>query len=139
MITSLIKKAATFGIGVAMGAVAMIGVYEFGAAEYQVVAEASGTVLVQGDIVTPDPTHPATGGFEIVATEGGGRAIVLNDEFGIVKAPDPHVRVNGVIIARVVNYEGKQSYPIPNIIGDIESVDIWCKLAGVKLGAGIIK
>ena len=104
-----------------------------------VVEEAAGIELLGGTIHDGDIAHPANGSFTIVASEGGGRVINFSDDFAIVNAPDPHVRINNVIVAKVVNYEGAQSYHIPNfILEDITSVHIWCEVADIALGVGII-
>ena len=105
-----------------------------------VITEVAGTELLMGTLETPDPLHPAQGMFKIVASEGGMRTIEFSDSFAIAHAPDPHVRINGKVIAKVVNYEGAQAYPIPNFIDeDIMSVTIWCEIADISLGNGVIK
>ena len=92
-----------------------------------------GTVLVSGEFFDNDPTHPASGSFEIVSDGKGDRWINFSEDFSIAKAPDPHLRVNGVIIART-GWEGKQSFPVPNFITDeIESVIVWCEKFDVGL------
>ena len=104
-----------------------------------VIEESIGVELLGGTIHDGDIAHPANGSFTIVASEGGGRSINFSDDFAIVNAPDPHVRINNVIVAKVVNYEGAQSYHIPNfILEDIHSVHIWCEVADIALGVGII-
>ena len=92
-----------------------------------------GTVLTSGTFYDNDPTHPATGSFEIVSDGKGDRWINFSEDFSIAKAPDPHLRVNGKIIART-GWEGEQSFPIPNFISeDIESVIVWCEKFDVGL------
>ena len=97
-----------------------------------------GTELISGILMDGDIAHPANGMFTIVATDGGMRSINFSEDFAIVNAPDPHVRINNVVIAKVVNVEGAQSYPIPNFIKeDIMSVHIWCEVADIALGTGV--
>lgn len=104
-----------------------------------VVMEAAGETILMGAFETPDIAHPAGGMFKIVATEGGERRINISADFHIAHAPDPHIRINGVVIAKVANYEGAQSYPIPNfIMEDIMEVTIWCEIADISLGNGMI-
>lgn len=133
----MLIKMIKMGAGMMLGALMTIGIYELATPEAKIVLEAQGTVIEMGSIETPDAAHPAGGSYEIVVTEGGMRAIKLSSDFHIVHAPDPHVRVNGKVIAKVVNYEGAQSYPIPNFIGDVESVNIWCEIADISLGNGV--
>ena len=105
-----------------------------------VIEEVAGTELLSGMLETPDVAHPAMGGFKVIATEGGMRSIMFDDMFAIAHAPDPHVRINGMVIAKVVNYEGAQAYPIPNFIDeDIMSVHIWCEIADISLGNGMFE
>ena len=127
---TLIAMAASALIAV----VAVVGLYEVLTPSAHVETTKGGTVLVSGDFVTPDPLHPASGSFEIVSDGNGGRIIRLSDDFSIVAAPDPHIRVNGVVIAKVVNVKGAQEYHIPNFIGDIETVHAWCEIADISLG-----
>ncbi len=117
-----------------LGIVAYVGFFSLTTEKATVIEEVAGTELLSGTFVDADLAHPASGMFTIVATEGGMRAIEIDSTFAIVHAPDPHVRVNGKVIAKVVNYEGAQVYPIPNFIAeDIESVTIWCEIADIPL------
>ena len=125
--------------GFILGIIAYVTFFSLTTEKATVITEVAGTELLSGTFETPDVAHPSTGSFTIVATEGGMRAIKISDDFTIVHAPDPHVRVNGKVIAKVVNYEGSQVYPIPNFIAeDITSVAIWCEIADISLGNGNI-
>ena len=134
----MIKTLIAMGVSAAIAVVAVIGLYEVATPSAHVEASTAGTVLVSGDFVTPDPTHPAAGGFEIVSDGKGGRFINLDSDFSIVAAPDPHIRVNGKVIAKVVNVKGAQTYPIPNFVGEIKSVHAWCEIANVSLGNTVL-
>ena len=103
-----------------------------------VIEEVQGTELLSGTFSDADPAHAAGGAFRIIATGDGGRVILLNQDFFVANAPDPHIEINGVLIAKNF-YKGAQVYPIPNLIGkDITSVNIFCKVAGINLGLGTI-
>ena len=103
-----------------------------------VIEEVQGTELYSGSFSDADPAHKAGGEFRIISTGDGGRVILLNSDFYVANAPDPHVEINGVLIAKN-NYKGAQVYPIPNLIGEeITSVNIFCKIAGINLGLGTI-
>ena len=134
MIKSIILGAAMLGAG-ALGTVAL---YEVATPGAHIELSVQGTELHTGTFVTPDPTHPAAGTFQIVSDGNGGRVIQTNADFSIVNAPDPHFRVNGKVIAKIVNVKGINEYPIPNFIGDIESVHAWCEIADVNLGTGVL-
>ena len=129
------KKFITHIIAFVLGAVLYVAADTILTPKATVIDEVAGTELNMGTITGPDVAHPAGGSFTIVATEGGMRSINFSDDFNIVHAPDPHVRINGKVIAKVVNYEGAQSYPIPNFIAeDIKVVSIWCEIADISLG-----
>ncbi len=103
-----------------------------------VIEAVEGTELYSGTFADADAAHPATGSFSIVASDNGGRVILLGPDFQIVGAPDPHVEINGQLIAKTT-HGGIQAYPIPNLIGeDIMSVNIFCKIAGINLALGTI-
>ena len=132
------KKNILIGLaGFILGIIAYVTFFSLTTEKATVITEEAGTELLAGTIEDADLAHPANGMFTIVATEGGMRSINFGDAFAIVHAPDPHVRINGKVIAKVVNYEGAQSYPIPNFIGEeITSVTIWCEIADISLGNG---
>ena len=125
-----------FAAGAAV--IGVVGLYEVATPSAHVEVSQGGTVLASGDFVTPDVAHPAAGSFEIVSDGKGGRLIRLSDDFSIVAAPDPHIRVNGKVIAKVVNVKGAQEYPIPNFVGDVTSVHAWCEIADISLGNGVL-
>lgn len=103
-----------------------------------VIEEVKGTTLYTGTFSDADPAHKAGASFEIVADGMGGRTIVLSDDFFVANAPDPHVKINGVLIAKNM-FKGGQSFYIPNLIEeDITDVKIWCKIANIPLGLGTI-
>ena len=98
-----------------------------------VIEEAQGVVLYSGDFMDADPAHKATGSFTIVSDGMGGRKIMLSNDFTVANAPDPHVKINGKIIAKNM-FQGGQEFFIPNFIGEeIEAVQIWCEIANVSL------
>jgi hypothetical protein len=132
------KTLIAMGVSAFIAVIAVIGLYEVLTPSAHVETTSGGTVIASGKFVTPDPTHPAAGGFSIVSDGKGGRIIRLDDDFSIVAAPDPHIRVNGKVIAKVVNVKGAQEYPVPNFVGDIESVHAWCEIANVSLGNGVL-
>ena len=104
-----------------------------------VIEEVQGVTLLEGVFMDADPAHKATGSFTIVADGMGGRTIMLSNDFTVANAPDPHVRINGKVIAKNM-FQGGQTFPVPNFIGaDITEVTIWCEIADVALGLGVIK
>ena len=104
-----------------------------------VIEAAKGEVLYAGTFADADAAHTAQGSFKIVSTGDGGRAIYLSDDFMIVGAPDPHVEINGQLIAKTT-HGGAQFYPIPNTVEEgVTSVNIFCKIAGINLALGTIK
>ena len=133
------KTLIAMAFAAAAAVIAVIGIYEVATPSAHVETTTGGTVIVSGVFETPDVAHPAAGGFEIVSDGKGGRLIRLDSDFSIVAAPDPHIRVNGKVIAKVVNVKGAQEYPIPNFVGDIESVHAWCEIADISLGNGVLK
>ena len=103
-----------------------------------VIEAVEGAELYSGTFSDADPAHVAGGSFVIKADGKGGRFIQLSDDFYVVNAPDPHIEINGQLIAKN-KYKGGQVYFIPNTVSeDIESVHIFCKIAGIKLGLGTI-
>ena len=98
-----------------------------------VIEEAQGVVLYSGDFMDADPAHKATGSFTIVSDGMGGRKIMLSNDFQVANAPDPHIRINGKVIAKN-HWMGGQVFYIPNFIAeDIEDVQIWCEIADISL------
>ncbi len=97
-----------------------------------------GTELYSGTFSDGDVAHPASGSYSIVAADNGGRVIVLNSDFKIVGAPDPHVKINGQLIAKTT-HGGLQVYPIPNLIGEeITDLVIYCNIAKIDLAQSTI-
>ena len=104
-----------------------------------VIEEVMGTELYKGTFMDADPVHKAKGMFTITADGMGGRTIMLSNDFEVANAPDPHVMINGVLIAKN-NWMGGQVFPIPNLIAeDIMEVKIFCKIAGVDLAVSEFK
>ena len=135
----MIKTLIAMGFAAAVAVIAVIGVYEVATPGAHVEKSATGTVIVAGEFKTPDPTHPASGTFQILSDGKGGRVLQTNEDFSIVNAPDPHFRINGKVIAKVENVKGVNEYAIPNFIGEIKTVHAWCEIADVNLGTGEIK
>ena len=103
-----------------------------------VIEEVKGTELYSGTFMDADPAHKASGSFKIVADGMGGRSIMLGNDFEVANAPDPHVKINGTIIAKNM-YMGGQTFPIPNFIDEeITDVQIWCEIADISLAHSTI-
>ena len=103
-----------------------------------VIEAVEGKVLYTGTFSDADPAHKAMGGFSIVADGMGGRVIMLDNDFQVANAPDPHVQINGTLIAKN-NWKGGQVFNIPNLIAeDITEVKIFCKIAGIDLAVSTI-
>ena len=98
-----------------------------------VIEAMEGEILYEGMFMDADPAHKAMGKFVILADGMGGRSIMLSNDFMVANAPDPHVRINGKVIAKN-NWKGGQSFAIPNFIAeDIMDVQIWCEIADISL------
>ena len=98
-----------------------------------VIEAVEGEVLYEGMFMDADPAHKAQGGFTITGDGMGGRMIMLSNDFMVANAPDPHVRINGKVVAKN-NWMGGQVFNIPNFIAeDIEDVQIWCEIADISL------
>ena len=122
---------------VLVGVVAGIGGYIFFdnvlTPDATVIEEVQGVELYSGTFSDADPAHKAKGSFSIVADGMGGRTIMLSNDFEVANAPDPHVRINGKVIAKN-NWKGGQLFAIPNFIAeDIKDVQIWCEIADISL------
>ena len=103
-----------------------------------VIEAVEGEVLLEGIFEDADPAHKAKGSFTILGDGMGGRVIMLGNDFEVANAPDPHVRINGKVIAKN-NWMGGQTFAIPNFIAEeITDVKIWCEIADISLGNGII-
>ena len=103
-----------------------------------VIEAVEGKVLYSGDFEDADPAHRAKGSFKIVADGMGGRMIQLSNDFQVANAPDPHVRLNGKVIAKNM-FKGGQVFNVPNFISeDIMDVQIWCEIANVSLAKSSI-
>lgn len=103
-----------------------------------VIEAVEGEELLSGTFSDADPAHKAGGSFTILADGKGGRVIVLSNDFHVANAPDPHVKINGTLIAKNY-YEGGQVYYIPNLIGeDITEVKIFCAIAGIDLAVSTL-
>ena len=98
-----------------------------------VIEGAKGDTLYFGDFYDADPLHKATGSFTIHSDGMGGRVIMLSNDFMVANAPDPHVMINGMLIAKNA-WQGGQIFHIPNLVGErITEVKIFCKIAGIDL------
>ena len=122
---------------VLVGVIAGIGGYIFFdnvlTPDATVIEAVEGVELYSGSFMDADPAHKAKGSFTIVADGMGGRTIMLSNDFQVANAPDPHVRINGKVIAKN-NWMGGQVFNIPNFIAeDIEDVQIWCEIADISL------
>ena len=131
------KTLIAMGVSAFIAVIAVIGFYEVATPSAHVEKTAVGTVIASGEFVTPDPTHPASGTWQILSDGKGGRVLQTNEDFSIVAAPDPHFRVNGKVIAKIENVKGVNEYAIPNFVGDIKEVHAWCEIANVNLGTGV--
>ena len=104
-----------------------------------IIEAVEGEVLLEGKFMDADAAHVATGSFTITGDGMGGRMIMLSNSFSVVNAPDPHVRINGKVIAKN-KHLGGQTFAIPNFIGeDIEAVQIWCEIADIPLAQSTFK
>ena len=127
------KKALLVGIGVIGGVFGYIFFDNVLTPDATIIEEVMGTELYSGTFSDADPAHKAKGSFTIVADGMGGRTIMLSNDFEVANAPDPHIRLNGKVIAKN-NWKGGQVFNIPNFIAeDIEDVQIWCEIADISL------
>ena len=127
------KKVLLVLAGVVIGIGSYIGFDKYATPDATVIEAAEGVVLYSGDFMDADPLHAATGSFKIKADGMGGRIIELSNDFTVANAPDPHVRLNGKVIAKN-NWKGGQVFAVPNFISeDIKDVQIWCEIADVSL------
>ena len=127
------KKALLVLSGVVVGVLGYITFDKYATPDATVIEEVMGTELYSGDFMDADPAHKAKGSFTIVADGMGGRTIMLSNDFEVANAPDPHVRINGKVIAKN-NWKGGQLFAIPNFIAeDIKDVQIWCEIADISL------
>ncbi len=122
-----------FAAGLIVGIFGYITFDKVATPDAVVIEEVMGTELYSGTFMDADPLHKAMGGFTIVADGMGGRQIMLSNDFEVANAPDPHVQINGMLIAKN-NWKGGQVFHIPNLIDeDITDVRIFCKIAGIDL------
>ena len=127
------KKVLLVGIGVIGGVFGYIFFDNVLTPDATVIEEVMGTELYSGDFMDADPAHKAKGSFTIVADGMGGRTIMLSNDFEVANGPDPHIRLNGKVIAKN-NWKGGQLFAIPNFIAeDIKDVQIWCEIADISL------
>ena len=123
-------------LGLALGLVLGIGGYIYFDAvltpDAIVIEEAQGEVLRMGEFMDADPAHKAMGSYVIKSDGMGGRFIEFSNDFQVANAPDPHVRINDKVIAKKM-WKGGESFPVPNFIGEVESVKIWCEIADIAL------
>ena len=132
------KKALLVGIGVIGGIFGYIFFDNVLTPDATIIEEVQGVELYSGTFSDADPAHKAKGSFTIVADGMGGRTIMLSNDFEVANAPDPHVRINGKVIAKN-NWKGGQVFNIPNFIAeDIEDVQIWCEIADISLAKSSI-
>ncbi len=130
-------------LGFVLGAVIALGGYIYFDAvltpDAVVIEEVVGTTLLEGDFMDADPAHKAKGSFTIVSDGMGGRQIMLSNDFEVANAPDPHVTINGEIIAKNM-FMGGQVFDVPNFVSeDITEVSIYCKIAGINLAVSTLK
>ncbi len=130
------------GLLVLIGAIVGIGGYlafdKIATPDAVIIEEVMGTELYSGTFMDADPLHKAMGSFTIVADGMGGREIMLRNDFEVANAPDPHVMINGLLVAKN-NWKGGQVFPISNIIEEnIKDVRIWCEIAGIDLAHSTI-
>ena len=127
-----LASALIFGLGIAIGIGGYIILDKALTPDAVIIEEVQGEVLYQGEFMDADPAHKAKGSFTITSDGMGGRTIMLSNDFEVANAPDPHVRINDMVIAKNM-FKGGQTFPVPNFIGEIESVKIWCEIADVAL------
>ena len=127
------KKVLLLLVGVVVGVGGYIFFDNVLTPDATVIDEVQGVELYSGDLMDADPAHKAKGSFTIVADGMGGRTIMLSNDFEVANAPDPHVRINGKVVAKN-NWMGGQVFSIPNFIAeDIMDVQIWCEIADISL------
>ena len=127
------KKVLLVLAGVVIGIGGYIGLDKALTPDAVVIEAVEGEVLYSGDFMDADPLHAAKGSFAIKSDGMGGRIIELSNDFEVANAPDPHVKINGTLIAKN-NWKGGQVFNIPNLIDeDIKEVVIFCKIAGINL------
>ena len=133
------KKALLVIIGMAIGVIGYIGFDNILTPDAVVIEAVEGVVLTQGDFMDADPAHKAKGSFTIASDGMGGRVIMLSNDFEVANAPDPHVKIDGVLVAKN-NWKGGQTFHIPNFISeDISEVVIFCQIAGINLATSTLK
>ena len=91
--------------------------------------------------------HITTGGVQIVKTADGGGVLILDSNFSLDGAPDPHVGfgkdgtfVEASNLGKLQNISGVQTYVVPptvNVDG-FNEVYIWCLKFGVPLGVATL-
>ena len=120
-------------VGLAIGVFGYIAFDKVLTPDATVIEAVEGEMLYSGTFMDADPAHAATGSFTIVGDGMGGRKIMLSNDFQVANAPDPHIRINGKVIAKN-HWMGGQVFYIPNFIAeDIEDVQIWCEIADISL------
>ncbi len=129
-------------LGFLLGAVLSVGGYIYFdnvlTPDATVIEAVEGEELLSGTFSDADPAHKASGSFTINSDGMGGRVIVLSNDFLVANAPDPHVKINGTLIAKNF-WKGGQVFYIPNLIDeDITEVKIFCAIAGIDLAVSTI-
>ena len=91
--------------------------------------------------------HITTGGVSIIKTAGGGAVVILDADFSLDGAPDPHVGfgTDGTYaeasdIGMLSSNSGLQVFVVPASVNvdDFNEVYIWCSDVGVPLGVAAI-
>ena len=132
------KKVLLLITGIAVGVIGYITFDKYATPDATVIEAVEGEVLYEGMFFDADPAHKAVGSFTIVGDGMGGRMIMLSNDFEVANAPDPHVRLNGKVIAKN-NWKGGQTFAVPNFISeDIEDVQIWCEIANISLAKSTV-
>jgi hypothetical protein len=87
--------------------------------------------------------HITTGGVQIIKTADGGAVVILDSDFTLDGAPDPHVGFGSdgkfstlSDLGALQNIKGVQVYIVPASVNvdDFNEVYIWCTKFSVPLG-----
>ena len=113
----------------------------------------TGLAFIHGSLVEAMGTfegasnHITTGGVSIIKTAGGGAVVILDADFSLDGAPDPHVGfgTDGTYaeasdIGMLSSNSGLQVFVVPASVNvdDFNEVYIWCSDVGVPLGVAAI-
>lgn len=105
-------------------------------------AASAETTVASGSFVGAS-NHVTTGGVSVVRTDGGGAVVILDRDFSLDGAPDPHVAfgkdgtyVEMSDLGDLAHKDGFQVFVVSDGIdvGDFDTVFIWCNDVGVPLG-----